>query len=71
LISCLSFITILPCLFLVGEHLGVNTGLARQALYHLRHSASLFLCWGFRDRVSRTVCWSGFETAVLLISAPE
>jgi hypothetical protein len=46
--------------------------LAKQVLYHLRHSASLVFCvYGsfFQDRVSWTICRGWLQTAILLISA--
>jgi hypothetical protein len=44
--------------------------LARQALYHMGHSTSPFLCIEyFQDRVSRTICPGWLWTAIFLISA--
>jgi hypothetical protein len=54
-------------LAVLGFELGLT--LARQALYHLNHSTSPFLCWVFLDRFSRTICLGWLWTLILLISA--
>jgi hypothetical protein len=43
---------------------------ARQVLYHLSHSTSLFFVMGFfQDRVLRTICLGWSRTSILLLSA--
>jgi hypothetical protein len=37
--------------------------------YHLSHSTGPFLCWVFRDRVSRTIYPGWLQTMILLIAA--
>jgi hypothetical protein len=41
--------------------------LTRQALYHLNHFTSPFLCWVFR--ISQTICQVWLWTTILLISS--
>jgi hypothetical protein len=38
-------------------------------LYHLRHSASPFLCWGFWDRILWTICSGWLWMTIFRISA--
>jgi hypothetical protein len=57
--------------FFLGETRVWTLGfvLAKQVLYHLRHTSRLFCSGYFRDGVSLTICPSWPRTVILLISA--